>query len=132
MPLAFREINVLPAEEPGIDGPGPRPNHRQNRPKHRHREGSPCIAGMRKKPRTRDRNFSDSCQSSGYRGPQTNQKKHPRANDDHLQGDCRQCRCRQCKGRQNAGDREIKQRNRGKQPQEQKTYAWQTIGECRK
>jgi len=132
MPLPFRKIDVLPAEEPGIDGPGARPDHRQNRPKHRHREGSPWIAGMRKKPRESDRHFSDSCQRPGHRGPQTNQKKRRRADYDDLQGDCRQRRCCQCKGRQYAGDREIKQRSRGKQPQEQKAYARPTVSERRK
>ena len=89
MPLPFRKIDVLPAEKPGIDGPGARPDHCQNGAKQRHREGSPWIAGMHKKPRKSDRHFSYSCQRSGHRGPQTNQKKRTRADYDDLQDDCR-------------------------------------------
>jgi len=92
MPLAFRKIDVFPAEEPGIDGPGTRPDHRQNGTKHRLYDGNPWIAGMREKPRESDRHFSDSCQRSRHRRPQTNQKKYPRADSDDLQDDCRRRR----------------------------------------
>jgi hypothetical protein len=92
MPLAFRKIDVLPTEEPGIDGPRARPDHRQNGAKDRLYDGNPWIAGMREKRRARDRHFSDSCQRSRHRGPQTDQEKYPRADSNDLQGDYRQRR----------------------------------------
>jgi hypothetical protein len=58
LPVVFRKIDVLPAEEPGIDGPGARPDHSQNGAKDRQCDGNPWIAGMREKPRESDRHLA--------------------------------------------------------------------------
>ena len=45
-PLEFRDIDALPAEEPGIDRPGARSDHRQDGAEGRLYDGNPWIAGM--------------------------------------------------------------------------------------
>ena len=92
MPLEFRKIDALPAEEPGIDGPGARSDHRQNGAENRLQNGNPWIARMREKPQKSNAHLSDGCHRSRHWGPQTGQKKHPRADSDDLQDGCRQQR----------------------------------------
>jgi hypothetical protein len=39
-------MDLFPAEEPGIDGPGARSHHRQARAQDRQHDGDPWITGM--------------------------------------------------------------------------------------
>jgi len=84
MPLEFRKIDALPAEEPGIDGPGARSDHRYNGAKDRLYDGNPWIARMREIPRESDPHPNDGCQRSRHWGPETDQKEYPRADSDGL------------------------------------------------
>ncbi len=113
---AFWEIDVLPAEEAGIDGPGARSDHRQHGTEDRLRYESPWIARMREIPRESDPHFSDGRQRSRHRGPQTDQKKYPRNGSTDLQDRRHQRRCFK-----KVGDPKMDERNARKHPQEQKT-----------
>src|SRR5260370_5922159 len=88
--LEFRHIDVLPAEEPGIDGPGARSDHRQNGAENRVYGGNPWIARMREIPQKSNAHLNDGCHRTRPRGPQTRQKKYSRADSDDLQDACRQ------------------------------------------
>jgi len=47
MPLGFRDIDVLPAKEPGIDGPGTLSDHCQSGAQGGQNDGNRGIAGTR-------------------------------------------------------------------------------------
>jgi len=82
MPLGFRNIDVLPAKEPGIDGPGTRSDHCQSGAKGGQNDGNPGIAGTRES----DPHLSDGYQSSGHWGPQADEKKYSCTRRNHLRG----------------------------------------------
>jgi len=117
---------VLPAEEPGIDGPGARSDHRQSRAEDRLYDGNPWIAGMRGIPRVSDPHFNDGRQRSRHWSPQTDQKKNPSSGSNDLQDGRRQRRCFK-----QVGDPKMDERSARKHSQEQKTYAWPTTRERR-
>jgi hypothetical protein len=54
-PLKIRSVDVLPAEEPGIDRPEARSHHRQTHAQDRQHDRNPWIAGVRE----RDPHLSD-------------------------------------------------------------------------
>ena len=81
---AFSKIDVLPAEEAGIDGPGARSDHRQSRAEDRLYHSNPWIARMREIPRESDPYLNDGCQRSCHGSPQTDQKKYPRNGSNDL------------------------------------------------
>ena len=58
---------MLPAEEPGIDGPGARSHHRQARAEDGQYDVNPGIAGVRES----DPELGDGKERSSQRGPQT-------------------------------------------------------------
>jgi hypothetical protein len=91
--LEFRQIDALPAEEPGIDGQGARSDHRQYGAEDCLYDGNPWIARMRGIPRESDPHLNDRCERSRQWGPQTDQEKYPGADSDDLQDDCREQRC---------------------------------------
>jgi hypothetical protein len=122
----FWKIEVLPAEEPGIDRPGAGSDHRQNGAEDGRYDGNPGIAGMQEILRESDPHFNDGRQHSRHWGTQTDQKKYPRNNSDDLQdNDGHRRRCK------NADDPKMDERNARKHSQEQKTYAWPTTRERR-
>jgi hypothetical protein len=47
MPLQIRNIDVLPAEEPGIDGPSARSDHCQSGTECRQHNRNPWVTGVR-------------------------------------------------------------------------------------
>jgi hypothetical protein len=116
---AFWKIDVLPAEEPGINGPGAGSDHRQSRAEDRQYDGNPWIAGMRGITRVSDPRLNDGRQRSRHWSPQTDQKKYPRNGSNDLQGF------------KQVGDPKMDERNARKHSQEQKTYAWPTTRERR-
>jgi len=83
MPLALRNIDVLPAEEPGIDRPGTRSEHGQSGAEGRQDDRNPWIGGAGKNnPRL----------NYGYHrphhwGPQTEEEEYPRTDCDEGRGD---------------------------------------------
>ena len=123
---AFWKIDVLPAKEAGIDGPGARSYHRQSRAQGSQYGGNPGIARMRGIPRDSDPYLNDGCQRSCHWSPQTDEKKYPHSGSNDLEHGRRQRGCFK-----QAGDREVDERGRGKQPQKKKTYAWPTASERR-
>jgi len=82
MPLRFPNIDVLPAIEPSIDGPGTRSDHCQRRAKAGQYDCNPGIAGTRES----DPQLSDSYQSSGDWGPQADEKKYARSGCNDWRG----------------------------------------------
>src|SRR5262249_23243376 len=73
--LTFWKIDVLPTEEPRIDGPGAGSGHRQGCRQDHLGYGRPKIAGMRGVPLDSDPHFRHGCQRSCHRGTKTDQKK---------------------------------------------------------
>jgi hypothetical protein len=82
MPLGFANIDVLPAKEPGIDRPSTRPDHCQSGANGCQHDGNPWITGTRES----YPHLSDGYHSSGYWGPQADEKKYPRAGCNDLRG----------------------------------------------
>jgi hypothetical protein len=121
-PGKVRSVDVLPAEAPGIDGPGARSHHRQARAQDSQPDRNPGIAGVRE----RDPQFNNSRQRSDQRGPQTDNKKSPRAGSDDLGCDGRYLRC--CT---KIGNPTMKEGGAGKQTLGQKASAGPTVRESR-
>ena len=119
-------MDLLPPEQPRIDRPGARSDHRQNGAEDRLYNGNPRIAGMRGILQASDPNLNDGCKRSRHWSPQTDQKKYSRADSDRLQDDHRQRSLFT-----QVGDPKIEERSPRKQPLEQKTYAGPTIRERR-
>jgi hypothetical protein len=109
---AFPKVDVLPAEEAGIDGPGAGSDHRQSRTEDRQYDGNPRIAGVRGIPRVSDPRLNDGCQRSRHRGPQADQKKYPRNSSHDMQDGRRQRRCFK-----QVGDPKMEERSGREQPQ---------------
>ena len=80
---------MFPAEEPGIDGPCARSQHRQARAEDCQPDRNPRIAGARES----DPQFNNGYQRSYQRGPQTDKQKSPRAGSEELGCDRRYLRC---------------------------------------
>jgi hypothetical protein len=74
MPLALRNIDVLPAEEPGIDRPGTRVRAWPKWPKGRQHDGNPWLTGAREN----DPRLNNGYHRSHHWGPQTDEEKYPR------------------------------------------------------
>jgi hypothetical protein len=83
MPLACRNIDVLPAEEPRIDGPGARSEHGQSGAKGRQNDGNPWITGAREN----DPRLNNGYDRSHHRGPQTDEENYPSTSCNNLRGD---------------------------------------------
>jgi hypothetical protein len=83
MPLALRNIDVLPAEEPGIDGAGTRSEHGQTGSKSRQDDGNPWISGARE----RYARLNNGDYRSRHWSPQTDEENHPRSGCNDLGGD---------------------------------------------
>ncbi len=81
--LALRNIDVLPAEEPGIDRPGTRSEHGQSGGKGRQHDGNPWITGAREN----DTRLNNGYHRSNHWGPQTDEEKCPRTSCNDLRGD---------------------------------------------
>jgi hypothetical protein len=103
-------MDVLPTEQPGIDGPGAWSDHRQTRAKHRQPDRNPRIAEVRES----DPQFNHGYQRSHQRRPQTDKKKSPRAGSDDLGCDGRYLR--RCP---KVGNPKMKEGGSGKQALEQ-------------
>ena len=86
-------MDAPPAEQPGVDGPCARSDHRQNCAEDGLSNGNPRIAGMREIPRQGDPDLHDGCQHSRHWSPQTDQKEYPGGDPDDLQDDYRQREC---------------------------------------
>jgi len=83
MLLKVRSVDVFPAVEPGIDGPGARPHHRQTRAENRQPDRNAGVARDRKS----DPQFCKGYDRSGDRRPQTGQKENSGAPCDDLRRD---------------------------------------------
>ena len=82
MPLGFPNIDVLPAKEPGIDGPGTRSDHCQSGANGGQHDGNPGIAGTRES----DPQLSEGYYSSSHWGPQADEKKYARTGCNDWRG----------------------------------------------
>lgn len=124
--LEFWKIDVLPAEQPRINGPGARSDHSQRCAEKCQHHGNPGIAGMREPSHQSDPHVHGGYQHSRNRAPQPEKKKYSRANSDDFQDDC-------CQRRSftQVGAPKMDERNTRKKPQEQKAYAWPTVSERR-
>jgi len=83
MPLALRNIDVLPAEEPGIDRPGTRSEHGQSGAKGRQHDGNPWLTGAREN----DPRLNNGYHRSHHWGPQTDEEKYTRTSCADLRGE---------------------------------------------
>ena len=71
----FSALDVLPAEEAGIDGPGAGPDYGQRSTENRQQYMNPGVASMRQY----DPHLSHGDRCAGQRGPEAYQKKCPQA-----------------------------------------------------
>ena len=115
-------MDVLPAEEPGIDGPCARSHHCQAGTQDRQPDRNPRIAGVRESAPQ----FNHGYQRPHERRPQTDKKKSSRAGSDDLGCDGRYLRC--CP---KIGNPTMKEGGAGKQAVEQKASAGPTARESR-
>jgi len=120
--LDVRGMDVFPAEEPRIDGPGARSHHCQTRAQDRQDDRNPLIAGVGES----DPQLSDGYQTSRQWGPQAHKKENPRGGTDDLRrGERNLWPCAK------VCNPAMKQRGAGKEALEQQTSARPTIRKSR-
>ena len=116
-------MDVLPAEEPRVDGPGARSHHRQACAEHSEPDRNAGIAGVRES----DPKLGEGQQRSGDRRPQTDEKKKPGRGRNDLRRGRRKVRC--CS---QVDDAMMKERGARQQPLEQQASAGPTVRKSRK